>query len=378
MAAHAKLGASKAHRWITCPASIKAESHFPDTTSAAAVEGTAAHALAELCLTKGVAPEKYLYAKIEGRTVDQEMVDGVAVYVDFVNSLPGDKLIEQRVSYHMFAPQGFGTADALVFHEGVLHVIDFKYGKGHKVSALDAAQLKIYGLGAFQDLGFDYQIDLVRMTIVQPRLDHIETDEIRVKDLLAWGDNVVRPAAELALSDNAPFGPSEDACRFCKAKAQCKALADHNLGLAQLAFTDLERDALLDLADPHLLNAAQIADLLPHLDGLVNWAGAVKDHAQSVLAAGGIVPGYKLVAGRSLRRWADEKEAGDKLDDMLGDEAYVIKLISPSQAEKKLGRKNAGEIADLIVKPQGKPTLAPDADPRPAIGASAFNDLNED
>jgi hypothetical protein len=110
----------------------------------------------------------------------------------------------------------------------------------------------------------------------------------------------------------------------------------------------------------------------------VNWAGAVKEHAQSVLAAGGIVPGYKLVAGRALRRWADEKAAGDKLDDILGDEAYVVKLISPSQAEKKLGRKKAGEIADLIVKPQGKPTLAPEADPRPAIDGAAFNDLNEE
>ena len=376
MAAHAKLSASKAHRWISCPASIAMEAKLPDTTSAAAEQGTAAHAVAEACLRNGWAPERFLGAEVEGYTVDQEMVDGVAVYVDFVNSLPGDKLIEQRVSYHVFAPGGFGTGDAFIFYDGVLYVFDFKYGKGYRVPV--GPQLMLYALGAFLEYGFDYQIDLVRMTIVQPRLDHIETQEMRVKDLLAWGDNVVRPAAELALSDNAPFGPSEDACRFCKAKAQCKALADHNLGLAQLAFTDLERDALLDLADPHLLNAAQIADLLPHLDGLVNWAGAVKDHAQSVLSAGGIVPGYKLVAGRSLRRWADEKEAGDKLDDMLGDEAYVIKLISPSQAEKRLGRKNAGEIADLIVKPQGKPTLAPDADPRPAIEGAAFNDLNEE
>jgi len=354
------------------------EAKLPDTTSAAAEQGTAAHAVAEACLRNGWAPERFLGSEVEGYAVDEEMVAGVATYVDYVNSLRGDKRIEERVTYHQFAPQGFGTADALVFHEGTLEVVDLKYGKGVKVFAEDNAQLRLYGLGAFQEFGFDFQVDTVRMTIVQPRLDHIDTAEMRVKDLLAWGDNVVRPAAELALSDKAPFGPSESACRFCKARAQCRALADHNLGLAQLAFSDLEREALLDLTEPHLLNAAQIAELLPHLDGLVNWAGAVKDHAQSVLAAGGIVPGYKLVAGRSLRRWADEMEAGDKLDDMLGDEAYVIKLISPSQAERRLGRKNAGEIADLIVKPQGKPTLAPDADPRPAIDGAAFNDLNEE
>ena len=376
--AHATLGASKAHRWISCPASIALEAKLPDTTSPAAIEGTSAHSLAELCLRKDWAPEEFLGQNLEGTVVDEEMVSAIATYVDYVNALNGKRLVEERVSFSAYAPGGFGTADAIVMDAGVLEVVDLKYGKGVKVSADNNAQLMLYALGAFDAYGFDHQVDMVRMTIVQPRLDHIDSAEMRVKDLLTWANEVVTPAAKLAMSDDAPFGPSESACRFCKAKAQCRALADHNLGLAQLAFTDLERDALLDLAEPHLLNAAQIAELLPHLDGLVNWAGAVKEHAQSVLAAGGIVPGYKLVAGRALRRWADEKEAGDKLDDILGDDAYVVKLISPSQAEKKLGRKKAGEIADLIVKSQGKPTLAPEADPRPAIDGAAFNDLNEE
>lgn len=378
MTAHAKLGASKAHRWITCPGSIAAEAKLPDTTSAAAEEGTAAHSLAELCLRRGWAPEKFLGQNVEGFVVDEEMANAIAVYVDYVNSLRGDKLIEERVSFSAYAPGGFGTADALVFHEGMLEVVDLKYGKGVRVGAEQNAQLMLYAVGAFTEHGFDFQVDTVRMTIVQPRLDHIDSCEMRVKDLLHWANKVVRPAAKLALSDNAPFKPSEDACRFCKAKAQCKALAEHNLGLAQLSFTDLEKDALLELAEPSLLNAAQIAELLPHLDGLVNWANAVKEHAFGVLSSGGIVPGFKLVAGRALRKWGDEEEAEEKLADLLGDDAFVTKLISPSQAEKKLGRKKAGEITDLIIKPQGKPTLAPEADPRPAIGASAFDDLNED
>ncbi len=377
MTAHAKLGASKAHRWITCPGSIAAEATLPDTSSAAAEEGTAAHALAELCLRNGWAPEKFLGKDVEGTVVDEEMAGAIAVYVDYVNSLRGDKLIEERVSFSAYAPGGFGTADALVFHEGMLEVVDLKYGKGVRVDADQNAQLMLYAVGAFTEHGFDFQVDTVRMTIVQPRLDHIDSFEMRVKDLLFWADKVVRPAAKLALSDNAPFKPSEDACRFCKAKAQCKALAEHNLSVAQLSFDDLGPEPL-ELPEPHLLNAAQVSDLLPHLDGLVNWASAVKEHAMSVLSAGGIVPGFKLVPGRALRRWGDEQEAEERLGDLLGDEAFVTKLVSPSQAEKLLGRKRAGEISDLITKPQGKPQLAPEADPRPAIGASAFDDLNED
>lgn len=377
MTAHARLGASKAHRWIQCPGSVALEATLPDETSAYAREGTAAHALAEECLRLGAAPEKWIGHEIEGHLVDESMAQHVATYVDYVNALPGQKLYEVRVDYSGYAPGGFGTADAIAFHDGVLHVVDLKFGQGVKVEAKDNAQLMLYALGAFTDFGFEYQTDLARMTIVQPRLDHVDTFELRINHLLNWARTVVKPAAKLASKEGAPFKPSESACRFCKARATCRALAEHNLSLIQATFENL--DAAPPLASPHLLNVDELARLLPHLDGLVNWAGAVKEHAQLTLMRGGVVPGYKLVEGRSLRRWGDEGVASAALEALLGDSAYSKKLISPSQAEKALGRKKAGEIADLVIKPVGKPTLAPASDPRPELsGTDVFSDLSGD
>ena len=377
MTAHARLGASKAHRWIQCPGSVALEASLPDETSAFAREGTAAHALAELALRAGCAPEKWVGEEIEGHFVDAAMAAHVAMYVDYINALPGEKLYEVRVDYSGYAAGGFGTADCIVLDEGVVHVVDLKFGQGVRVEAKDNAQLMLYALGAYGDFGFECKLDTARMSIVQPRLDHIDTFEIKINDLLKWARTVVKPAAKLAMQEGAPFRPSESACRFCKARATCRALAQHNLELVQATFENL--DARPAPASPDLLNIDEVTRLLPHLDGFINWAGAVKDYAQSVLGHGGVVPGYMLVEGRSLRRWGDEVVAGEALAALLGEEAYLKKLISPSQAEKALGRKRAGEIADLVVKPVGKPTLAPAADPRPELsGSGVFNDLSGD
>jgi len=373
--AHSVLGASKAHRWITCPGSVRLEEKFPDTTSPAAAEGTAAHALAEVCLTMNLAPEQYIGSTVEGHLVDEHMAGHVATYIDYINMHPGVHYFEVKVDYSAYAPGGYGTADCVSFADGVMRVIDLKYGLGVKVFADDNAQLKLYALGAFLEHGFDFQVDVIEMTIVQPRLDHIDTAIVRVKDLLAWARNVVKPAAELAMTDDAPFNPNEGACRFCKAKASCKALADHNLIAVQGEFDNL--DEALEQRSPDTLNPEEIAELLQKADLITSWATSLKEHAATTLFNGGVIPGYKVVSGRSHRKWVDDEKAAYEVHKLLGQAAFTSRLKSPAQVEKILGRADSGEIADLIVKPEGKPTLVSDTDPRPAVGA-AFNDLNEE
>jgi len=375
MSKHALLGASKAHRWMTCPGSLNLESTFPDQTSFFAAEGTAAHALAEECLLKQKPPENFIGVEFEGFIVDEVMAHHVATYVDFCNSQDGDeKHVELRVDYSEWAAGGFGTADFVTLDDGILHVIDLKYGQGLKVNANRNEQLMLYGLGAAYE--FIDKVDTVSMTIVQPRLDHIDTYSMRAKDLFKWANDVVKPAARLAMSPNAEFKPAKKACHFCKAKPTCRALAEHNYNLTLGSFDNLEEPLLVQV--PHTLNVEEIANLLPKMDALIGWAQGVQKHAHKLLLDGGILPNFKLVAGRGQRRWVDADIAEESLIKMLGDEAYVSKLISPTQAEKALGKAKYGEIVDLIHKPEGRPQLAPDTDPRPAVkpdAAEYFNDI---
>lgn len=375
--AHAKLGASKAHRWMTCPASVKLESNLPDSASFFAQEGTAAHALAEECLLKQKPPEEFIGAEFEGFTVDEDMANHVATYVDFCNSQEGDEAhVELRVDYSQWAEGGFGTADYVSIADGVLHVIDLKYGKGIKVNANRNEQLMLYGLGAAH--AFSDKVDTVNMTIVQPRLDHIDTYSMRTKDLFKWADDVVKPAAELAMSTDANFNPTKKACHFCKAKPTCRHLAKHNYNLTLGSFENLDEPLVVNTA--HLLSVEEISNLLPKMDALIGWAQSIQKHALKLLLDGSTLPNFKLVAGRSQRKWLDVKIAEEQLITLLGDEAYVSKLISPAQAEKAMGKVQLSEIANLIHKQEGKPTIAPDTDPRPALNEDPmqhFDNLTE-
>ena len=375
--AHAKLGASKAHRWMTCPASVKLESNLPDSASFFAQEGTAAHALAEECLLKQKPPEEFIGAEFEGFTVDEDMANHVATYVDFCNSQEGDEAhVELRVDYSQWAEGGFGTADYVSLADGVLHVIDLKYGKGLKVNANRNEQLMLYGLGAAH--AFSDKVDTVNMTIVQPRLDHIDTYSMRTKDLFKWADDVVKPAAELAMSTDANFNPTKKACHFCKAKPTCRHLAKHNYNLTLGSFENLDEPLVVNTA--HLLSVEEISNLLPKMDALIGWAQSIQKHSLKLLLDGGTLPNFKLVAGRSQRKWLDVKIAEEQLITLLGDEAYVSKLISPAQAEKAMGKVQLSEIANLIHKQEGKPTIAPDTDPRPALNEDPtqhFDNLTE-
>ena len=356
---HAKLSASGSSRWINCPGSIKAEESFPDKTSVFADEGSAAHELAEQSLVQNLPPSNWIgkaFADWPDFTVDQEMVDAVVIYCDFVNSLPGTKLIEQQIDFSDWVPEGFGTSDALVINNDTLHVIDLKYGKGVPVSPEENSQAMLYALGAYAFTSGLYDIKQVDITIVQPRLDHIETWRVSVEDLLKFG-NMVSQKANEALEVNAPRVPGETQCRWCKAKATCPALkkvADESV----MAFFD---DPIDKLNDDDLKSALDNKKLI------IGWLDAVEELAKQRLNDGEGFPGYKLVAGRTTRSWANENEAEEKLTWLLGDDAVITKVISPAQAEKKLGKAKAKDIQNLIASSTGNPTLVPETDKRPSI-----------
>ena len=377
MAAHAILSASGSSKWMNCSGSILAESGMPeDEGSDFAREGTAAHELAEMCLISQRPPESYIGVEVEGWVVDEEMADHVSKYVDYCNMHTGKKYYELRVDYSRWAHGGFGTADCVAVFDGVLNIIDLKYGTGIKVSAQKNSQLMLYGLGALEMFGDE--VDVVTMTIVQTRLDHIDTYSIRAKDLLKWAEDVVRPAAIATMSIDPEFNPSVTACRWCRAKPVCRALAKHNYNLTLSNFDNLEEPLLVQV--PHTLTPDEISKLVPKMDALIGWARGVQQHAQRILFDGGILDGYKLVKGRSQRKWVNDKDAETHLIKLLGDQSRSSKLISPAQAEKLLGKARAAEVTELCFKPEGKPSLALDSDPRPAIKpdvATYFADIKE-
>lgn len=368
--AHAVLGASKAHRWIACPGSIRMEKDIPDEYSRFAAEGTACHDLSEKCLREERVAREFIGKTFSDFEITEEMAEAVQYYVDFVNMQKGEKFYEQRVSYEHIAPRGFGTADCLVFKKDHVHVIDAKFGSGVKVYADKNEQLMLYAIGAIKDLGEERKVKKVTLNIVQPRLDHISQCEMTVKELLEWALEVARPAASLAMTDDAPLNPGDKQCRWCRAKATCGALARENFELTFGAFDNLEE--VDQPRDQHTLTADQLAVVVGKIDQISSWADAVKKHATALLAAGGVIPGWKVVEGRSIRRWSDENAAEDRLTELLGPDAFVSKLKSPAQAEKALGREASGGIFDLIEKPDGKPSLARENDKRPAL-KSYFN-----
>jgi hypothetical protein len=348
------------------------------TDSPHAVEGTTAHALAEMALANSQNADAYLGARFNNDLihVDQEMVEYVQEYLNYVRELGGTLLVEQRVDLTRWVPDGFGTADAVVFHEGTLHVVDLKYGKGVPVSAHENPQAMCYALGALNEYDFLFDIQTVCLVVHQPRLDSVSEWGISRGDLLAWGDNDLKPAAELALSDDAPFNPGEKQCRWCAAKPVCRALAEHNLTVASEGFAVVGDP--IEPKDPTKLDNDEIARILPELNGLSDWVKAVETYAQTQLERGETVPGYKLVEGRSLRKWADEAdaEAALKRTKLKVSDIFTKKLISPAQAEKKLGKAHK-VIAEHVVRPDGKPTIAPVSDKRPALNTDPAEGFSE-
>lgn len=374
--AHATLGASSAHRWAVCGGSVKAEQGLGDKTSSFAQEGTAAHELGEICLKLGDDPAEWVGRNLVDMpdwVVDADMAHHVTTYVDYVrNAAKGadDVQYEQRVDYSDWVGGGFGTADAVILKGDTIQVCDLKFGRGVQVNADNNPQGMLYALGAYAENSFISDFKRVVICIIQPRLDHISEWEISVKDLLKWAEWISH-RAEIALSDDAERVAGESQCRFCKAKATCKTLYDYTESIILSEFDDL------DAQSPDTLNDNQVRMVLENKGLIEGWLTSVEGYVRERLDAGEDFEGFKLVEGRSIRRWGDEVKAVDVLAGTLGDDLYSKKLVSPAQAEKLLTKDQRGLMSELVVKPKGKPTLAPSSDKRPAINATNddFDDL---
>ena len=367
--AHAKLGASNAHRWLYCGGSVKAERGFKDQSSPFALEGTRAHELSELALFKDKEPQHWIGKPLVENSdfiVDEEMANYVQVYTDYCRAISKDAdevFIEQRVSYNDWVPEGFGTNDfgALFLKDKRIKIADLKYGKGVQVDAENNPQAMLYGLGTYAEFSWISDFDWVDIAIIQPRLDHISEWSISVKDLLKWAEWVSQ-RAEIALSEDAERVPGEKQCRFCKAKGTCPALMKYTEDIIMAEFDDLD-----DMPSPDTLTQEQLRKVLEHKGLIEGWLSSVETVVRERLEAGEDFAGFKIVEGRSLRRWGDEVQAEAKLIDLLGDKLHTKKIISPAQAEKVLKKDQRAVLDDLVVKPAGKPTLAPESDKRPPI-----------
>lgn len=362
MTAHAKLSASGAHRWMACPGSVAAEAGLPDGSSVYAAEGTAAHSLAEDCIRNGKNPFDLVGVSVE-------MAEAVQQYLEYIQYLPGTVEVEQRVKFDRWVPNGFGTVDAVSVHDGVIHVVDLKYGKGVRVEAEGNRQLMLYALGAYDERCLLDDITEAVLVIVQPRLDHISEWRLPIADLLAFGEEA-QAAAKRALSRDAERIPGESQCRFCKAKPTCPALL-------QLTHDVIAEDFDM-LPDTQALDDHQLGQVLKHKAMILDWLTSVEDHVTEQLLTGKEVSGWKLVEGRSVRQWSCEQDAGAMLENLIGDKAWERKLLSPAKAEKAVGKAKA-QLQDLIIKPVGKPTLAPESDKRQAIQPTGgdFEDLTQ-
>lgn len=375
---HARLSASAASRWINCPGSIKLaeDLNLPNTSSAYADEGTMAHSVAEFKITGPKSGPKYQQALKVWQQSEYwcgEMDEATNFYADevhdiYIGLLHKDSstilMAEQRIDLTPWIPDGFGTSDAVVIGAGEIHVIDLKYGKGVKVEAEGNPQLRLYGLGSanlFQDL---YDFDTVVLHIIQPRLDHISTEKISLDDLKAWAEDVVKPAAKEA-SEGSDRQACGDWCRFCPAKAICRARAEENLALARM-----------DFKKPAALSKDEIAEVLGQIDRLTAWAKDVEDYALEQALAGEHFDGWKLVEGRANRKYADEDKVVKALTAAGFKKAmlYEQKLLTITAMEKLVGKKQFSELlegeAGLVIKPTGKPVLVPTSDRREELNTA--------
>lgn len=377
--AHALLSASKAAQWINCPPSARLQEGIPDKKSEYSEEGTLAHELAETKLRRRILPcnskqreelDKRLKEIQSNPLYTAEMENHIQEYVEFVcerymeafkRSQDVVVLLEELLDFSEWVPEGYGTGDVILISDRILEIIDLKYGKGVPVNAVDNPQIRLYALGAWSGYGFLYDIQEVRMTIYQPRLDSINTDTMTIEELLDWAENVVKPAAQLAYEGKGEFKPG-DHCRWCKVKATCRARADENLKALQYEFQD-----------PALLTLEEIGQILHIAQKLHEWAKDVEEYAFDRALAGERVPGWKLVEGRSNRIITNLEEAKERLAGAGLEPDVFLKpreLYGIRELEKRVGKKQLAEIlGELIQKPPGKPVLVPETDKRPELNS---------
>lgn len=369
---HAVLSASSSYRWLHCPPSARLCESYADKGSDYAAEGTDAHALCEYKLRKALGleaedpTENLTWFNAEMDDCANDYAAYVLEQVEAVKRVCADPvvLIEQRVDFSRWVEQGFGTADALIIADGTLRIIDYKHGRGVMVDATENTQLMCYSLGSLELFDKIYDIDTVSMTIYQPRRDNVSTYELSKEDLYRWADEVLKPAAELAFAGDGNFLCGEW-CGFCKAKNDCRARAEANLALAQYEFKL-----------PPLLTDEDIEDILAKVDELVAWASDIKKYALQQAISGKSWSGWKLVEGRSNRKYVNDSVVADVVEH-AGFDPYERKVLGITAMQKMLGKSRFDELlSPYIEKPQGKPTLVPESDKRPAMSTAAA-DFNE-
>ncbi len=378
--AHARLNASSSHRWMMCPPSVKLSEQFADTPSQYAEEGTYLHELSELKLHRylgDMMPEviEQLYDQHkdnefysdEAESVTDEYAAFCIETIEAVRSGCADPLVmvEHRLDYSEYVPDGYGTGDLVIVADGTLEIIDFKGGRGVRVEANHNSQLMLYGLGALLEFDPLYDIQNVRMSIVQPRLSNVSTFEMTADELLHWADTEVRPKAQLAFEGKGDFCAGEH-CRFCKARYTCRARSEYFMQLAAR-----------DFKAPDLLTDEEIVDILPVAESLNNWVTDLLAYATQQAVDGKVWPGYKLVAGRSVRKYTSEAEIIKAATEAGYTDIYKTVLLGVGDLEKRIGKKAFKDVlGKYVVKPVGAPTLVPETDSRKPYSDAATDFKN--
>ena len=374
MSRHAILSASGSHRWLNCTPSARLELEFENTTSEAAREGTAAHALCEHKL------KKFLKKRSKRPVSDynsDEMEECTDAYAEFAMEQYEEAkksckdpviLIEQKLDFSCYVPEGFGTGDCIIISDDKLHIIDFKYGQGILVEAEHNPQMMLYALGALEIYDALYDIKEISMTIFQPRRENVSTWTISNEELKTWAEEELKPKAQMAYEGNGEYLPGEW-CTFCKAAVKCRARAEEKMKLARMEFKM-----------PPLLTDAEIEEVLTVLPDLTKWANEITAYAtEAAIHHGKEWNGFKVVEGRSNRKYRDEQLVAEAAKEHGYTDIYRQSLIPMTEMQKLMGKSAFEEIlGDLIYKPPGKPTLVPNTDKRPAMNVTnAENEFNE-
>jgi hypothetical protein len=377
MSKHAYLSASASHRWLACPPSAKLCANIPDQASEYAQQGTDCHELCAYLVEKALGrevidpTENLTYYDAEMQNCAEEYRNYVLEQIEATKEFCKDPqvMIEQRLDFSRWVENGFGTGDCVIVADEVLQIIDYKHGLGVLVSAGDDehggnSQMMCYALGALEVFGDIYDINQIKMTIFQPRRENISTYTISRDDLLKWANEVLAPTAQLAYVGEGEF-KAGDHCTFCKVKATCRKRAEYNLELAKY---DFEMPATLD--------DTEIAAILEKVDEMISWGNDIKDYALKQAQSGVHFEGWKVVEGRSNRKYTDEEAVAFKVKD-AGFDLYEKKLLGVTAMSTLLGKKKFEELlGGLIYKPPGKPALVPESDKRPAMN-TAIEDFNE-
>lgn len=361
---HSILGASAAERWMNCPPSARLTAGMADEETTFAAEGTAAHALCEWKVRKALKMRAGRRPASDYWT--DEMEECSDDYRDYIFDLVGQAkltckdpimMIEQHLDFSCWVPDGFGTGDFLLVADGELNIVDFKYGRGVPVYADHNPQMMLYGLGALNLFDCLYDIKTVTMTIFQPRLSNISVWSLTTEELYKWAEEELKPKAVMADKGEGEYTPGSW-CRFCKARNQCRARAESFLELARMEFRP-----------PALLSDEEIAEVMQQAGELSRWASDVMAYAEAMaINEGKHFDGYKIVEGRSVRKFTDTAAVEKAAKDAGYTDIYNKSLITLTAFEKLMGKENFNELLGKYVeKPKGKLTLVPVSDKRPEV-----------